>query len=1601
MPENTNVNNNSSVVVVGRTAPVPTGQQSADKSIPVVIASDQSAIPVEEQNKQQSEVALSLLGIPRSEVALGIFADVNTYDVNPTEWTATPVQLRTVLPADQVDFTGIAGQQDWGLSHVPSEAGAHIEAPAGEFAILTSKRFFRYQPGRVSAGTFGVKFGRAPYTVQSVTDIASISGQNQVDYQISEADRQVAHPSVKKYGIFDKFDGYFYESINEGRGDNFTCVRRTQSLTQQKGPDFFNGSGATFEFGIRQYDDYGNMQLKQMFPLRSDNTTGKNINPSGETVILRDGLVNIHAGLFDVSLLKEKREIRITGSEGDWLELDPIEVDVNTFTYNNETGRCSVTTVGDHGLTEGDSITMRDLLMTCNTGTKNYPNKFAQKTFYVESKTGSDLNIFIGKSLYDQTAYPGSTPFQQSYVSGGTVSLLTNQNLGSELDITGFEYGCMAPDNIGVARVTTGTDHGLEEGDLVNLKDLTLSGIAGTQNYPQTGRQPDIFQVRRKVGDRVFEVFLGKPAVSELSATTQDVTNATYNTTTGDMVLTIGTGHSLTTNDFIKIKPESIAFTCTLDGDTVTKYYPRATGANTTGKYHPDTKVEFQGQDYVYNRVIPITAADSAAGTITVKVSGAGVAIDDQGNPAGAISDGSAHTYVGGTATGAVRVINNWTADGKATPVSPTYGSPLSITGSNPFSYNTVTGIVTIKVSDSSSISAGARVKIEDVLTNCSYGNKTYPAKDDEDVFPISNVTNNSFTFELEKSTVSHSHQANTGRVVHQGLRKGSSIYIYKSEDKNGTVNTVGGSGNANAVVNGGIYFVDDILGKRVKLTRNPTNGLNGDASVFNDISPISFSTENYTDGNNSLDVDDATYDATGVGRLVIQTTTPHGLSTSDKIKFKENSLTFTCDFAGDGNATNKTYPRPVNAGTANGADYVFNKEIPIVEIISTTQFAVNVNGGQGNSTHTGAHTWNGGTSVGAVIIVKTLPYIVTPAPFILPNTSKFSYKGTPNSADADIIDSLNPYGCFPYKYSYGDADQDKVGYITTDVAANTADGANTLKTGIRYVNDKLLSEWIYNHVKPEFWTVYEYRVPRSRFSGEKVDGQTSSNVLYSDVVYANGSNRFPGEKVIDVATDSATTRTSNWNLNPENVTMYKIEFSWYGAVGALFLAYVPLDSGEARWVRVHHLRASNQLKVASLGNPTLPITYYVYGGGTQFGYGYRNELRDQNYIAGSSSRSEYLVKYGASYYIDGGDRGTVRLFNYATPATSEVFGDTLEETITSGNNYGAGTNAGEEPHLVVSSPFSGLAVSDLTFLMGATVITPVREPGVKVCWVDTATNKVYLNKVIDDSSAGTFKFIVDRPKILLGLKCREEINSVRNRVQVYPTRLSLGNSGTYATVKLLKSPVFQTKDAISGSFTTTYSVGTALNIGSIGKPTELLGDKIGTSVIYLEPGKSTYGYFKGFYDGDSSNIITVFGLLQRSASGTYLFNAYEKTNINLLVFGDFLRAGEFYEPNSSSLNASGFTPSDTPLTSLSAISISTEQRTPIPGTGQQITTLFTPANSGEQFPLQQFFDYNKDYLSFPLTNDIETLFVVASQSSVYDGSPATTLTAALTWEEQ
>jgi hypothetical protein len=220
------------VVTVGRTAPIPPGPQLAKDSLPVVIASDQEALPVAVQNQQISEVSLSLLGIPRAEVALGIFADVTTYDINPNEWQSEGAGTTT---------------------HVPTESAAKITvgtATTNAFQILSSRRFFRYQPGRVSAATFGVR-------VNTTTD----------------------RTDIKKYGAFDKRDGYYIEVQGGGqtaisdKETNLLCVRRTSALESN-------------EPGIRT----------------ANVADGDRGTAGTDLVIVRAGLTYIHACLFDLSL---------------------------------------------------------------------------------------------------------------------------------------------------------------------------------------------------------------------------------------------------------------------------------------------------------------------------------------------------------------------------------------------------------------------------------------------------------------------------------------------------------------------------------------------------------------------------------------------------------------------------------------------------------------------------------------------------------------------------------------------------------------------------------------------------------------------------------------------------------------------------------------------------------------------------------------------------------------------------------------------------------------------------------------------------------------------------------------------------------------------------------------------------------------------------------------------------------------------------------------------------------------------------------------------------------------------------------------------------
>lgn len=95
------------------------------------------------------------------------------------------------------------------------------------------------------------------------------------------------------------------------------------------------------------------------------------------------------------------------------------------------------------------------------------------------------------------------------------------------------------------------------------------------------------------------------------------------------------------------------------------------------------------------------------------------------------------------------------------------------------------------------------------------------------------------------------------------------------------------------------------------------------------------------------------------------------------------------------------------------------------------------------------------------------------------------------------------------------------------------------------------------------------------------------------------------------------------WSFDLSKVTMFAIQFGWYGAIGAEFLAYVPNGFRDARWVRLHSITASNEYSVPSLRSPFMKV--FVQARSTA-----------------GTTQPAFINLYGSSVYIDGGDDGTL-----------------------------------------------------------------------------------------------------------------------------------------------------------------------------------------------------------------------------------------------------------------------------------------------------------------------------------------------------------------------
>jgi len=594
------------------------------------------------------------------------------------------------------------------------------------------------------------------------------------------------------------------------------------------------------------------------------------------------------------------------------------------------------------------------------------------------------------------------------------------------------------------------------------------------------------------------------------------------------------------------------------------------------------------------------------------------------------------------------------------------------------------------------------------------------------------------------------------------------------------------------------------------------------------------------------------------------------------------------------------------------------------------------------------------------------------------------------------------------------------------------------------------LKEWFNICVPQPYRLVYEWRPVRAMFSGDKLDGtesivrQSDVNTAATDTIIGGGAggaiNR-PGEIILTPEGEPLTIQSA-YNVDFTKVTMWKIEFSWYGAVGAIFLCYVPVSNGEARWVRVHHIRASNQHAVASLGNATLPITYLTHGG---VGSGLE-----------TTDIGNTLVKYGASYYIDGGDKGTVRLLSKASDFQREVpvgfydfGGTTWTRTAANKLTYDVTTHTTLPGNVAVG-------------LIGAYLN---EDSTAKVKWITQSGNDITLhfsNSSLPASNASGVRLIIPRAsKSLLTVRAKDFIRNrdgqpVRNRLQIYPIKygagITGGQSGELLTLRAVKNPLFIVTNTSTDNGTSVIASGASI-VRSPATVTNFYVDTKNSTLPVevgfatpptLNNGKYRYGYFLGTTDEsvaatgwtagttDPATYTPILGKLYRE-SDKYYFEKYESYPENIYIVGFFIPErhlvvneqgvpSEVILSNTSGVLGSTASTDQTKwdrlqtdgfvtwedITRLSGVRIGQDMAlTPVPGTGIEILSYYA-TQGGYQFDLEAYFAYNKEYLSFPLTDEVDIINFFGhydiSNKSIGSTDPTNNpfkVNNALTWEEQ
>ncbi len=356
----------------------------------------------------------------------------------------------------------------------------------------------------------------------------------------------------------------------------------------------------------------------------SQQRTQRSTGNSNDTRVIKDIEIppNDAAVLVDGRLVLEKTPLVL-----DKIFIEGTQQQVGIITnvvYDEPSGIATVNTKNTHSFKAGDPICLSGIHFDCSGSTGITTNIFPnpQQSFIIDNIEGTvgtskTFSAIVGTSK----GYPHVYNVAQHFYERSRANAI---EIVSSSGYTGYQKitpasGTTYDPATGILQITANS-HGFSNGDLVRIVDggitFTCSKDSNASNHPYpratdpaSGKLLEVFDVatntfKVNVGassssDQYTHVFVSAVtnSVSKVNERLQvhnaiyngsdqsetlnptrsySVTNATYAPVQsgGNLVLTIGT-HDLDVGDPIRIRDNSLSFTCTMDGNTATKTYPR------------------------------------------------------------------------------------------------------------------------------------------------------------------------------------------------------------------------------------------------------------------------------------------------------------------------------------------------------------------------------------------------------------------------------------------------------------------------------------------------------------------------------------------------------------------------------------------------------------------------------------------------------------------------------------------------------------------------------------------------------------------------------------------------------------------------------------------------------------------------------------------------------------------------------------------------------------------------------------------------------------------------------------------------------------------